>query len=91
MVSKEKPAVADSIAPETPAVKTFSSLKPIADWSPELLQLLAERGIDPEAFDTEFRCVGIRSASGPAEFQAEIDAWIAAGGNPYSRVSKRRR
>lgn len=56
------------------------------DLSPELLQELSELGIDPalarQALEPQF--VGISSASGPAEHQAEIDAWINAGGDPLN-------
>jgi hypothetical protein len=50
-----------------------------------LLQKLSEQGIDPVSLYLEVAAeplVGISSASGPAEDQAEIDAWVEAGGVP---------
>ena len=75
--------------------RTFKSSSPSAglnpaiaqpqEMSPDLLRQLSELGIDPgsvylETASTPF--VGISSASGPAEFQDEIDAWVDGGGIP---------
>ncbi len=48
-------------------------------FTPEELQELSELGIDPNSLMTD-EPVGLSSASGPEEHQADIDRWIDGGG-----------
>lgn len=59
------------------------AIVPPRDLPPELLRELSALGIDPDSLpDPDVGFVGIGSASGPKEYQAEIDAWIESGGIP---------